>query len=183
MIRQFLIFIAFLTSFACFGQTKFKLFAYSPCSNEVREIKYFGLKKGNESFNAIDTSGVVILKDTGVYVLSYALDKVGDSQLGEKYYLKSPGNFSDTLRLLKITPCIETSTRTAFSGYCCCDKKCEGRQIDYYENGNKRIEGKFVGGKPVGKLIFYDPKGGSVREVHKYNKKGRFKRKIVPHKK
>jgi len=177
--KNFLIFIVLLVSFSCFGQAKFKLFGHSPCSNEVKEIKYFGLRKGGDSFNTIDTSGIVLLKDTGVYILSYVLDKIDDSELGKKYYVKSTGDLADTLRILKITPCIETSTRANFNGYCCCDKKCEGRQIDYYENGSKRIEGNFVEGKPVGKLIFYDSKG-NVQEVHKYNGKGRLVKKSAP---
>lgn len=175
--KNILTFIFLLICSSILSQTKFKLFGYDACSKEVRRIESFGLKMGGGSFNPTDTSSLLL--DSGVYILSYVIEKIDSTQLGKKYHIKSIGVFSDTLRLLSISPCIEPTTYPNFSGYCCCDRKCEGRQIDYYQNGNRRIEGNFIGGKPVGRLVFYHP-DGSVKEVHQYSRKGRFRRKIVP---
>jgi hypothetical protein len=174
--KNILTLIFLLICSSIFGQVKFKLFGYDPCSKEVRRIESFGLKMGDRSFNPTDTSSLLL--DSGVYILSYVIEKIDSSQLGKKYYIKSIGVFGDTLRLLSISPCIEPTTSPNFSGYCCCNKKCEGRQIDYYQNGNKRIEGNFIDGKPVGRLIFYHL-NGNVREVHKYSRKGRLRSKTV----
>lgn len=176
--KNILIFAFLIICSFSFGQVNFQLFAYDACSNEVRRINNFGLKRGDRSFNHTDTCSLV-LEDSGIYILSYVIERIDSSHLGKKYYIKSiGGDFSDTLRLLKIIPCIEPTTYPNFSGYCCCDEKCKGRQIDYYQNGNRRIEGNFVEGKPVGKLIFYHP-NGSIQEVHKYSRKGRLRRKTI----
>lgn len=62
-------------------------------------------------------------------------------------------------------------------GYFNCDKLCNGETIAYYDNGEKRLEGVFKDGVPIGKLIFYK-KDGSVCKVEKYNKKGYLKKVI-----
>lgn len=175
--KNILTIIFLLICSSILGQTSFKLFGYDACSKKVRRIESFGLKMGGNSFNPIDTSSLLL--DSGVYILSYVIEKIDTTQLGKKYHIKSIGVFSDTLRLLSISHCIEPTTNSNFSGYCCCDRKCEGRQKDYYQNGNRRIEGNFIGGKPVGRLIFYRP-DGSIMEVHKYSRKGRFRRRIIP---
>jgi len=175
--KNILALIYLLTVNSAIGQTVFKLFGYDSCSKEVRRIESFGLSMGGASFSPTDTSSLLL--DSGVYILSYVIEKIDDSQLGRKYHIKSKGIFNDTLSLLRISPCIEPTTHPDFSGYCCCGKKCEGRQIDYYQNGIKRIEGNFIGGKPVGRLIFYYP-DGNVKEVYRYSKKGRFRRIIFP---
>lgn len=56
-------------------------------------------------------------------------------------------------------------------GYFNCDKLCDGKIVDYYNNGGKRLKGVFKDGSPIGKLIYYK-KDGSVCRVEKYNKKG-----------
>ncbi|HEU5292148.1 MAG TPA: hypothetical protein VFU05_15970 [Cyclobacteriaceae bacterium] len=162
-----------------FGQTRFELYSYDPCSKEVKAIKFFGLKKEGIALSRQDTSGILLLRDTGVYVLSYVIDDIDSTQLGKKYHIKSVKNFSDTLRLLSIKQCLEPISHPNFVGYCCCDEKCEGKQVDYYQNGFKRIEGNFKKGKPVGELIFYHP-NGEISEVHKYNKKSKLVKKSKP---
>jgi hypothetical protein len=161
--------------FSSFGQIKFRLYGYDPCSKEVRKIAFFGLRKDGVAFNTQDTTGVLLLKDTGTYVLSYAIEKIDSNQLGKKYHIKSAENYSDTLRFLSINLCLEPTSHPNFIGYCCCDKKCEGVQVDYYENGNKKIEGIFKEGVPIGKLKFYYP-NGKLSMVKKYNKKGRLRK-------
>lgn len=63
-----------------------------------------------------------------------------------------------------------------------CDKLCEGKIVDYYNNGEMRLEGVFKNGSPIGKLIFYK-KDGSVCRVEKYNCLFQPKRVPVSHSK
>ena len=156
----------------------FNLYSYNPCTEEVKRIDFFGLKKGDKTFSVKDSSGFLQLKDTGVYALSYALAMIDSAQLGKEYHFNSAGSYSDTLRLMTITPCLEPTSHPNFIGYCCCGEECEGKQVDYYANGNKRVEGFFNKGKPIGKLVFYKI-DGSVNYIEKYNKKGKFKKKIT----
>ena len=137
--------------------------------------RIFGLKKNGVAFNLRDTTGFLLLKDTGTYVLTYAIEKIDSTQLGKKYHIKSIEDFSDTLRIPSINACFEPTSHPNFIGYCCCDNKCEGVQIDYYENGNKRIEGSFKGGIPIGRLKFYHM-NGKLSMVKKYNKQGKFRK-------
>jgi antitoxin component YwqK of YwqJK toxin-antitoxin module len=155
------------------------LYCYNPCNKEVKKIHFFGVKKDNKVFSVEDSTGVLQLKDIGVYTLSYALDMIDSTQLGKEYHFNSIGSYSDTLKLMSINSCLEPTSHPNFIGYCCCgDEKCEGKQIDYYANGNKRIEGFFNKGKPIGELIFYK-RDGSINYIEKYNKKGKFKKKIT----
>jgi hypothetical protein len=170
--RSILTFTLLIACFCSFAQVEFRLYGYSPCLKEVRRIDFFGLEKNDVTISAKDTAGVLLLKDTGIYVLSYALERIDSTQLGKKYHIKSFGNFSDTLHLLSIEPCLEPISHPRFIGYCCCDKKCEGAIVDYYKNGNKRIEGFFKSGTPIGRLKFYHP-NGKLSMIKKYSKKGR----------
>ncbi|MGE0773083.1 MAG: toxin-antitoxin system YwqK family antitoxin [Cyclobacteriaceae bacterium] len=170
--RSILTLTFLIICFSAFGQINFNLYGYDPCSKEVRRIDFFGLKKDGIAFNTQDTTGVLILKDTGTYVLSYVIGKIDSTELGKKFDVKSIENFSDTLRLIRVSSCLEPTSHPNFIGYCCCDQKCEGTQIDYYENGNKRVEGFFKEGIPIGKLKFYYP-DGKLRTVKKYSKKGK----------
>ncbi|MBL0743720.1 toxin-antitoxin system YwqK family antitoxin [Chryseolinea lacunae] len=156
------------------GQIKFKLYAYSPCSEKVTKIESFGLKKNGLTLAIADTSGVLLLKDTGRYTLLYAMEKIDSTQLRREYYVSAVECFSDTLKLISIDACLEPTSHPNFIGYCCCEKKCQGTQIDFYENGNKRIEGFFKEGIPIGQLKFYYP-NGKLKMIKDYSKKGRLK--------
>lgn len=57
-----------------------------------------------------------------------------------------------------------------YSVYLDCSGLCEGYCVDYYKNGNKRLEGNFSNGRPLGKLIFYD-ESGNISYIEKYSKK------------
>lgn len=155
-----------------FGQIEFRLYSYDPCSSQVRKVEFFGLKTENNVLSVTDTAGRILLKDTGIYKLSYAMATIDTMQLGKQYHINSTENFSDTLRLLKIESCMELTSHANFIGYCCCNDKCEGIQIDYYENGSKRIEGLFRSGVPSGELKIYSP-DGRLSIVKKYSKQGR----------
>lgn len=152
-------------------EIEFTLYGKSRCNKKVKQLKYFGLTKEGEDFTPKDSSGFIILKP-GKYKLSYVLDEIDTSELNKVYEIWNKEIVSDTINMISIIKYIDPpTTRPNFIGYYCCNNKCDGNQIDYYANGNKRIEGCFSLGKPKGKLIFYYP-SGSIRKIEKYNKKG-----------
>lgn len=55
----------------------------------------------------------------------------------------------------------------------CCDSNCNGYQIDYYDNGNIRLEGFFKNGRPKGEIKFYRP-DGSIESIIFY--KGKYRK-------
>jgi hypothetical protein len=149
-----------------------KLFLSNPCADSVGVLSFYTLQKGSNKYYPTSNDGLTQLKDTGVYKLSIIyFDDIMDLEL------RNFGSITDTIKMYSIMKCEEPISHPSFIGYCCCDKKCDGKQVDYYQNGVKRLEGNFNEGKPVGKLIFYDQKG-KIKEIHKYNKKGRFVKKI-----
>jgi len=57
-------------------------------------------------------------------------------------------------------------------GWLYCGKPCEDYKIDYYDNGQKMMEGKFKKGKPVDNLKFYNA-SGKLKYIEYYNKRGK----------
>lgn len=150
-------------------EIQFTLHGYNPCTGKIENVSFYALKQ-QTVYNPKDSSGMCLLPDTGTYSLTF-FDE-------EKHYtFKEFKTYSDTLRLPIIQFCIEPTTRVAFSGYCCCGSPCEGKQVDYYSNGNKRLEGSFIKGRPIGKLNFYYSTG-QVKLVEVYNKQGKLLKKI-----
>lgn len=156
-----------------------RLYGADSCKKGVKQLMYFGLVKKGIAYSVVDSSGVLVLSEAGNYSLSYVLDDIDATQLGQIYSIdKAERVFSDTLKLFMISPCLEPTSHPDFIGYCCCNQKCEGDQVEYYSNGNKRIEGCFKEGLPQGNLKFYYP-SGQIKQVDEYNKKGYLKRRIL----
>lgn len=155
----------------------FNLYGYDPCTHKYAKIDFFGLEKNESVFSVEDTSKTIFLKDTGVYILSYAIAFIDTTQIGKEYLINSLGNYSDTLQLISIDICYKTSSYVDFFGFCCCGEKCNGFQVDYFANGKKRIEGYFKEGLPIGSLKFYYP-SGELKQIDKYNKDGKLKKRI-----
>lgn len=174
MKKVFLIFYIILANQFCFGQNRieFSLYGkYSCHQDKTRKISFFALKRNNIEYIISDNSKVLKLDSIGTYKLSYVMDDIDTLQLGKSYTFDKFILYQDTLNLIKIRECMEATTNPRFSGYCCCDEICEGEQIDYYINGNKRIEGFFKEGYAIGKLKIYYP-NGSFKAIKKYNKRG-----------
>ena len=62
--------------------------------------------------------------------------------------------------------------------YYWCKELANGGHVDYYENGNMRMDGVFDEGQPIGKLHSY-LENGNINFIAKYSKKGKFRKLIV----
>lgn len=168
-----------LSSCALSQKIEVVLYGFYPCSKQVRQLSSFGLIKDGVTYSVTDSSGILSLKERGKYALDYVLEDIDTTQLGRVYdFQMNQKIFRDTLVLTSIQACLEPTSHPDFIGYCCCGEKCEGEQVEYYSNGNKRIEGCFKEGIPQGVLKIYYP-NGELKQVDKYSKKGRLKKRIL----
>jgi hypothetical protein len=108
----------------------------------------------------------IVLNDTGYYKLILA--EVENNTI---IHIDKFGIIKDTLKKVDIYYGFTIDKKPSFKGWFCCDQKCNGSKIDYYNNGNKRIEGSFKNGKAVGDLRYYD-KSGKLERIEKYNNNG-----------
>ncbi|AXY74127.1 hypothetical protein D3H65_09145 [Paraflavitalea soli] len=165
------IFILLFVQNCSYSQSvSFSLYGYNGCSAKTERIGLYFLKKDSTINTPVDSTGICLLQDTGVYKLSTLFF---DEQ--KTYSFHTFSSYTDTIRIFSIQEC---SKLHSFSGYCCCGKKCEGYQVDYYSNGQKRIEGTFEEGVPIGSLKLYNT-DGSLKSIRKYSKKGKLKKEIV----
>lgn len=163
--------VCFLTLFisvvSIAQEIRFELFIRDDCNDTIQKVPFFNLRKSGTDFYPKNNYGVVVLKEKGVYELSTIYsDEV------KKYSFENFGIVKDTINMPKIKQCLEPTSNPSFVGYCCCNTDCEGEKTDYYANGNKRLEGYFEKGKPIGKLKMYYP-DGTLKQVDKYDKKGK----------
>ena len=83
------------------------------------------------------------------------------------------GVFRDTIKTVTIAEGFFWHKKEKGTYWLCFDKKCNGYQADYYNNGKIYIEGFFRKGRPKGGVRFYRPDGTLERiEFYKgkYNK-------------
>lgn len=153
---------------------QFRLFGFNPCNGKIELQPFYDLKKGDLIISPRDTSGVCYIEEAGVYELIHILSfysSVKDNPI--KIVIDSTKKlYSDTLRLDAIMKCCGAPTIDPWSGFCNCGIPCEGYKVDYYMNGNKRIEGHFKKGNAIGKLFYYKS-DGSIKCIEKHNRKGR----------
>lgn len=173
--RNLLVLLMQIISIFSFSQEiKYMCFLKSQCNEEIKVLSAYQLSKGSFSCFSEASGSIAILPDTGLYVLkSPDLAIEGDSVMVHIGY----GMNADTIKQRDIIDVIyldskPTNGMRQGGGWLCCGNPCEGLKIDYYENGQKMIEGKFKKGKPIGKLIFYDD-SGQQKYIEYYNKRGR----------
>lgn len=159
-------------------EVKLNVVTFNPCNSTYENELLVDLVKGNKVFQISDTLGTFHLPESGIYKLRFSCDffRLVDSV---KMITISSGQNYDTLTRTTILKCvIVIADAGGDCGYFCCDKACEGYNVDYFDNGNKKLEGHFKKGNPVGQLIFYYP-DGRKKEIHHYDKagNGRLKRK------
>jgi len=152
----------------------FKCYLKSNCDGSFKELQEYQLQKKMFQYFSVTSGAVATLPDTGIYILrSHQLAIEGDSILVHIGY----GLNVDTVKQVDISESInldynESAKEKSWSGWLCCGKKCEGYKVDYYNNGNKRMVGKFKKGKPVDNLKFYNA-SGKLKYIEYYNKRGK----------
>ncbi len=89
----------------------------------------------------------------------------------ERIEFKDSKKVNDTLTIPKILFETDNDSETKYSKYLKCDKVCNGYEVDYYENGNKRLEGNFLNGNAIWETEF-ERDGSSIK--YYYDKTNRY---------
>lgn len=74
---------------------------------------------------------------------------------------------NDTIKIPKIMFAGGSELHSQRWTYLNCDKICEGKETDYYSNGNKRLEGIFENGKPSEIKFFRENGTLESQEIYK----------------
>ena len=153
-------------------QIKYVLYGKEICDNLIKRLDIYFLWNDSIFISSLDTVPI-LLPDTGYYKLQTSYT---DPQDTVSVYISEYGLNSDTIIIESISNIIAVLHGPQIKGWYCCDKKCNGYQIDYYNNGNKRIEGYFKKGKAIGEIKYYNA-DGTLSTILYYNKRGKYLRR------
>jgi hypothetical protein len=153
---------------------KLTCYLTTSCKKDTIVLEDYKLSKKNYHYYSLNSGAIASLPDTGIYTLtSYQISTEGDSTMihvgfGLNIFFVKQKDISDVV----ILDYNINTPSPSWSGWMCCKTKCEGYKVDYYNNGNKRIEGQFKRGKPTGELKFYNEKG-QLKFIEYYDKRGK----------
>lgn len=131
-----------------------------------QEITYSISIANNKSFaiNGIVPGTPILLPGTGTYNIWMDLENYWE------FTLQDSSPKVDTFYISMIFHSIWIST-PPFSEYFCCQDSCQGKQIEWYKKGIKKLEGTFKDGQPTDTLKEYFPNGKPRRISYKYKRK------------
>jgi len=122
-----------IISFSCFSQNSGKenlnLVFYDVCSNRIIEPEFeiFSMSELNYDY-------ITVYKEIDDWVVQHTTS------------IKTK---NDTIRIPKILFAGGNELHSKRWTYLNCEKVCNGKETDFYENGNKRTEGIYKNGKPI----------------------------------
>lgn len=148
-----------------------QLFSKTKCNDTIKALYPYFASRDSINYIAWENN-LVELPDTGEYFIKTA-DAEGDLI---RININNIGINVDTILISSILSIAYIPKYPNFSGWLCCDMKCEGYQVDYYNNGFKRVEGFFKKGKAIGELRYYKL-DGSLSVIEYYSKRGKYLRK------
>ncbi|MFI2741611.1 toxin-antitoxin system YwqK family antitoxin [Zhouia sp. PK063] len=139
-----------IISFSCFSQNSgnenLNLVFYDVCSDKIIEPEFevFSMTELNYDY-------ITVYKEIDDWVLQYTTS------------IKTK---NDTIRIPKILFAGGNELHSKRWTYLNCAKVCDGKETDFYENGNKRTEGTYKNGKPI--EIKEYRKNGTLRAQYFY---------------
>ena len=171
MKKSFYVVVLFLLSSISYGQ-EITLELYGRCfsTNSIIEIDFYTLRKDSLKIQVFPfDSGLVVLPEMGTYTASTSYTNHNEEVT---VTVKNKGLNRDTITVNSIQEMLLICDTCEIEPYWyCCGEKCDGYLIDYYSNGNKRIEGLFKNGKAVGVLKSFLPTG-MIYAIWFHDKKG-----------
>ncbi len=148
-----------------YGQVQVELYFKDGCDNSVCQLDYelVDLNKPGPHFES--TNGKATLPAQGLYLVSASYPK-GDKVCSFDLALETKGYhfLVDTLSIPRIKFTTDSALHSGYWNYFNCDKLCNGHEVDFYPNGQKRLEGDFKNGKPV-HLVEYRNEGTKERAI------------------
>ena len=152
-------------SFA-YCQTEVEFYFFDTCDNSIKKTEYelFSLQSRKSYFS---TNSKLTLPENGMFLLTAGIvngDLIGS--FSTTIEIESSTHIIDTLFIPRIRFTSKTALHSQYWNYINCDKLCDGTEVDYYPNGNKRLEGEFHKGKPI--IITNFRSDGSIETKTKY---------------
>ena len=143
----FLLFFSFTSFSQNSGKENLNLVFYNDCSNQIIEPEFdiFSSKDLNYDY-------ITVFKKIDDWVLQYTT---------------SIKTINDTIRIPKILFAGGNELHSKRWTYLNCDKICNGKETDFYANGNKRTEGNYKNGKPIDIKEYW--KSGELRAHYFYD--------------
>jgi hypothetical protein len=142
-----------ILNFSCLSQTSGKenlnLVFYSECSDKIIKVEF-----------EIDP----IPESKNLKLITYYVER---GEWISSNTITIDLNKKDTIRVPKILLSFGNELHTKRWSYLNCNEICNGKIIDLYSNGNKRLEGSFVNGKP--KEIKFYRENGIIETEEIYN--------------
>lgn len=146
--------IAFLPISKSLGQIEVTLIFKNSCDNSVIPLNYeltaLNDTKDHPSADIHSVNGKATVLEKGTYQLSSSLSW-GNNRIGMFDQIIEITNSSkqvDTIYIPRIKFTGDGVLHSKYWNYFNCQKLCDGHETDYYPNGQKRLEGEFVKGKP-----------------------------------
>ena len=141
-----------------FSQIELDIYFYDECDNKIKKIDFHLLDSNFEEIGYDEFYNLVnydVTKPTvdslGIYHLNATLEidngNLGALVLGE-IDIKSYKKYTDTINIPRIRFVTPTYIHATEWDYYNCSKLCDGYEIDFYGNGEIRLEGYFNNGKP-----------------------------------
>lgn len=165
------------------SQTKVKFTFTNSCPREqIEDYNIWMSSLDDETINywAISKDSIVTIKK-GVYIVTVY---VGKGDYFKTYSFTKEFKSDSIYTVVKELPRIMSKYTRAvdnqkFLGFYNCDKVCNGKLQDFYENGKIRMEGEFKNGIPVKQIKKYNELGELV-EIEIYNRNGTYRKSKYP---
>ena len=132
-----------------YGQIEVEPSFYDNCKKNVQQFEFtiFDAKTGKVYYSSDNR---VIIPTIGEYLLQ---SEVVNGDFGGIFSItvnvKNVTKFKDTLYVPNIRFTGKMVLHSPYWNYFNCGKLCNGQELDYYPNGNKRLSGNFQNGKPI----------------------------------
>ena len=149
MMKYIILTLFFILSYEINSQNKVNIIFYDNCTNSEVILDYtlfnmtsFKSYQSKKSEIKIDSVGRYLLWSQIVnqdYNDSFST-VIEISKLNEQF---------DSISIPRIRMRTGSELHSIYWKYINCDSICNGKEIDYYSNGNKRIEGVFEDGNPI----------------------------------
>lgn len=150
---------------------QFKCYLKSSCDTVIRELDNYILKKKDFAHFSLNSGITATIPDTGIYILTSP--KIVDDSI--VICISKFGLNTDTIKQRELFSVLLIDSKPGKiknGDWLYCGKLSNGYKIDYYNNGNKYLEGNFKRGKPVGELKFYS-ESGKLEYIEYYSRRGR----------
>jgi len=154
MTKYLLLILFFTFSYEINSQNKVNIFFYDSCADNIKVLDYT-LFDMNSWVSYRSNKSEIEIDSIGTYLLSSQLASQDyNDSFSQVIEISNLNKHVDTISIPRIRMRSRSELHSPYFKYVNCDTICDGMEIDYYTNGNKRIEGTFINGDPI-QLVDY----------------------------